>query len=104
VETSIASREEAIIQVELIRIQKTYNHELFRENAPSLLHQITGGSLPLLLNSKLQLREVCTHPFLIKGATPKTETRIAASLGEQANKKEIRLRALINSSGKMIFF
>jgi chromodomain-helicase-DNA-binding protein 7 len=66
VETSIAAKEETIVQVELTRIQKTYDRALLHENAPSLLHQITGGSLPSLLNLKLQLRKVCSHPFLNK--------------------------------------
>jgi hypothetical protein len=102
VKTSIAAKEETIIRVELTRIHKIYCRTLLHENAPSLLHQITGGSLSSLLNLMMQLRKVCNHPFLTKGATPKIETQIAVRLGEQATKEEIELRALIDSSGKMI--
>jgi chromodomain-helicase-DNA-binding protein 7 len=102
VETSIGAKEETIIEVELTRIQKTFYRALLHENAPTLLQQITGGSLPSLLNLMMQLRKVCNHPFLIKGATQNIEAQIAAKLGQDATKEDIELRALIDSSGKMI--
>jgi chromodomain-helicase-DNA-binding protein 7 len=102
VDPLIGEKEETIIQVELTRTQKMYYRALLHENAPVLLHQITGGSLPSLLNLMMQLRKVCNHPFLIKGATEKIEAQVAARLGDGALKEEIELRALIDSSGKMI--
>jgi SNF2 family DNA or RNA helicase len=104
VEQSIAAKEETIIEVELTRIQKTYYRALLHENTSTLLQHITGGSLPSLLNLMMQLRKVCNHPSLIKGATQNIEVQIAAKFGETATQEEVELRAIIDSSGKMIFF
>ena len=80
VDTSIAAKEETIIEVELTRIQKTYYKALLHENAGTLLQQITGGALPSLLNLMMQLRKVCNHPFLIKGAPAAIEEQVAKNL------------------------
>ena len=65
------------------------------------MQQITGGSLPSLQNLMMQLRKVCNHPYLIKGASEFIEKMIREKLS-QASEDEIQLQALIESSGKMI--
>ena len=102
VETSIAAKEETIIEVELTRIQKTYYRALLHENASTLLQQITGGSLPSLLNLMMQLRKVCNHPFLIKGARENIEEQIKNKMPPDTDPEDIELEALIDASGKMI--
>ncbi|KAK8835567.1 choline dehydrogenase 6 [Tritrichomonas musculus] len=102
VETSIAAKEETIIEVELTRIQKTYYRALLLDNQSTLLQQITGGSLPSLLNLMMQLRKVCNHPFLIKGAKENIENQIASKMPQDSTQDDIELEALIDSSGKMI--
>ena len=102
VETSIAAKEETIIEVELTRIQKTYYRALLLDNTSTLLQQITGGSLPSLLNLMMQLRKVCNHPFLVKGAKENIEMQIASKLPPETSQDDIELDALIDSSGKMI--
>ncbi|OHT00807.1 SNF2 family N-terminal domain containing protein [Tritrichomonas foetus] len=102
VETSIAAKEETIIEVELTRIQKTYYRAFLHESASTLLQQITGGSLPSLLNLMMQLRKVCNHPFLIKGAREDIEEQIKQKMPEETDIEDIELKALIDASGKMI--
>lgn len=102
VETSLAAKEETIVEVELTRIQKTYYRALLHENASVLLTQITGGSLPSLQNLMMQLRKVCNHPLLIKGAPEQIKLQITEKMGEDADEDDILLRSLIDSSGKMI--
>lgn len=102
VETSIAAKEETIIMVELTRIQKTYYRALLHESSGMLLQQITGGSLPSLLNLMMQLRKVCNHPFLIKGAEQNIVKKVEEKHGEGADEDEVYLEALVDASGKMI--
>ena len=103
VEKDILPKEETIIEVELTRQQKTFYRAFLYENAATLLQQITGGALPSLMNLMMQLRKTCNHPYLIQGA----EDSIVKQKKEQYKDsnldiKEIEMRALIESSGKMI--
>jgi chromodomain-helicase-DNA-binding protein 7 len=98
VDSTIAAKEETIIEVELTKTQKTYYRAFLHENAPTLLKQITGGSLPSLLNLMMQLRKVCNHPFLLKGARERIEEQMADGSPQEVIEK----RALVESSGKMI--
>lgn len=102
VDSTIAAKEETIIEVELTRIQKTYYKLLLHENAGTLISNITGGALPSLLNLMMQLRKVCNHPFLLKGVTESVEEQFAEKLQMDVNDPQVQLRALIESSGKMI--
>ena len=102
VDQTIAAKEETIIEVELTRIQKTYYKLLLHKNASTLLSNITGGTLPSLLNLMMQLRKVCNHPFLLKGVTESIEQQFAEKLGGTVQDEEVQLKALVESSGKMI--
>ncbi|OHT13629.1 SNF2 family N-terminal domain containing protein [Tritrichomonas foetus] len=102
VDTTIAAKEETIIEVELTRTQKTYYGALLHDNAGVLLTQITGGALPSLLNLMMQLRKVCNHPFLLKGATNSIEKKVAEKLGKPITDEEVQLRSIVDSSGKLI--
>lgn len=103
VEKSLAPKEETIIEVELTRIQKTFYRAFIHQNAPTLLQQITVGSLPSLQNLMMQLRKVCNHPFLIKGAEEGIVNEIKNSDTEnKLTNDEVRNKALIESSGKMV--
>ena len=101
VEKSLAPKEETIINVELTKIQKTFYRAFINKNSTTLLHQITFGSLPSLQNLMMQLRKVCNHPFLIKGA----ENSIYKELkSENSNltEEELRLKGIVTACGKMI--
>ena len=103
VEMSILPKVETIVQVELTRTQKKYYRAFLQENKATLLQHITGGALVSLQNLMMQLRKLCNHPYLIKGA----ENQIIREMKEQfqgtLRRQEIELKAMIESSGKMIF-
>lgn len=102
VETTIAAKEETIIEVELTRTQKTYYRAFLDENRDVLLSQITSGALPSLKNLMMQLRKVCNHPYLIKGANESIVEQFTKAAPEGTPKPEIELKALVQSSGKFI--
>ncbi|EAY09469.1 SNF2 family N-terminal domain containing protein [Trichomonas vaginalis G3] len=102
VETTIAAKEETIIQVELTRTQKTFYRAFLDENRDVLLSQITSGALPSLKNLMMQLRKVCNHPYLIKGATDTILEQFTKASPENTPKSDIELKALVQSSGKLI--
>ena len=98
----MAAKGETIIEVELTRIQKTYYRSLLHDNSSTLISNITHGALPSLLNLMVQLRKVCNHPFLLNGVTESVEEQFAEKLQLDGQDPQVRLRALIESSGKMI--
>ena len=101
VDKDIAAKEETIVEVELTRVQKKFYKALLHENARVLLKQITNGALPSLLNLMMQLRKVCNHPYLIKGAEDSIlEEKKAENPNIEPNK--LALNALTESSGKMV--
>ena len=104
VENDILPKEETIIQVELTRTQKKFYKAFLNDNASSLFQQLTySGNLPSLLNLVMQLRKVCNHPFLIRGAEESIVKEMRMNNTDpNLSRKQIRKKALIESSGKMI--
>ena len=101
VDKDIGAKEETIVEVELTRVQKKFYKALLHENARVLLKQITNGALPSLLNLMMQLRKVCNHPYLIKGA----EESILVEKHEEKPELsdfDLHMAALTESSGKMV--
>ncbi|CAD5206696.1 unnamed protein product [Bursaphelenchus okinawaensis] len=97
VEKTLQPKEETIIEVQLSNIQKKYYRAILERNFTHLLK----GSMPSLMNTMMELRKCCNHPFLIKGA----EEQIISELKPlHANKSEDELNnlALIQSSGKLV--
>ncbi|CAD5209696.1 unnamed protein product [Bursaphelenchus xylophilus] len=97
VEKTLQPKEETIIEVQLSNIQKKYYRAILERNFTHLLK----GSMPSLMNTMMELRKCCNHPFLIKGA----EEQILAELKPiHASKTEDELNnlALIQSSGKLV--
>jgi chromodomain-helicase-DNA-binding protein 7 len=101
VEKSLLPKEETIIEVEMTRIQKTFYRAMLSEKASTLLSQITGGALPSLLNLMMQLRKICNHPYLIKGGEGGIVEQMKAEF-TTLSESELRVRCIVDSSGKMI--
>jgi hypothetical protein len=99
VDSTIARKEERIIEVELTRIQKAYDQALLHENASTFLAQITAAALPWLL---MQLRKVCNRPFLLTGTTDVIEGQMAYRLNKPVISDEVHYRVFVDSSGKLI--
>ncbi|ESO06310.1 hypothetical protein HELRODRAFT_149039, partial [Helobdella robusta] len=68
VEKSLAPKEETIIEVELTNIQKKYYRAILERNFAFLARGGAYASVPTLMNTMMELRKCCNHPFLINGA------------------------------------
>jgi len=67
VEKTLASKEETIIEVELTNIQKKYYRAILERNFSFLAKGGTYTNLPNLMNTMMELRKCCNHPYLING-------------------------------------
>ncbi|KAH0785021.1 F/Y-rich N-terminus family protein [Histomonas meleagridis] len=91
VDKNIAAKEETIIECTLTKTQKQFYKAVLENNAGFLSK---GANLK---NISMDLRKVCLHPYLIKGA----EEKILAERGTNLTDQEI-MDCLIRSSGKFI--
>lgn len=96
VEKSIPVKEETIVEVELTTTQKKWYRSILEKNFSWLKQGSKKGNVPNLINTMMELRKCCIHPWLLKGA----EDQILEELN--ANTAEAQARALIQSSGKMV--
>jgi len=68
VEKSIAPKEETIVEVELTNIQKKYYRAILERNFTFLAKGAgSTANLPNLMNTMMELRKCCNHPYLING-------------------------------------
>ncbi|EGF78368.1 hypothetical protein BATDEDRAFT_35805 [Batrachochytrium dendrobatidis JAM81] len=97
VEKSIPVKEETIVEVELTTTQKKWYRSILEKNF-SWLKQGTlkKTNVPNLINTMIELRKCCIHPWLLKGA----EDQILDELNARTNEQQFN--ALIQSSGKMV--
>lgn len=101
VDQNIAAKEETIVEVELTTIQKKFYRAILEKNFSFLAKGGGYANLPNLMNTMMELRKCCNHPFLIKGAEDKiVSDYLSTSDDPERNSKQ--LKALIESSGKMV--
>lgn len=67
VEKKLAPKEETIIEVELTNIQKKYYRAILEKNFSFLSKGAGQTNVPNLVNTMMELRKCCNHPYLIKG-------------------------------------
>ena len=73
VEKNLAPKQETIIEVELTNIQKKYYRAILEKNFSFLSKGAGHTNMPNLLNTMMELRKCCNHPYLINGErTPET--------------------------------
>jgi superfamily II DNA or RNA helicase len=96
VEKSIPVKEETIVEVELTTTQKKWYRSILERNF-SWLKQGGRKNVPNLINTMIELRKCCIHPWLLNGA----EEQILAEMNCD-DSGEKHLQALIQSSGKMV--
>lgn len=96
VEASIPVKEETVIEVELTSIQKRYYRAILERNFSFLLKGSKGSNAPNLINTMMELRKCCIHPYLIQGAE---ETIL-----HEANLSDFpsQFNCMIQSSGKLV--
>ncbi|TRY56235.1 hypothetical protein DNTS_028552 [Danionella cerebrum] len=101
VEKNLAPKQETIIEVELTDVQKKYYRAILERNFSFLSMGATHNSnVPNLLNTMMELRKCCNHPYLITGA----EEKIVAELREVYDPfaPDFHLQALVRSAGKLV--
>ncbi|XP_041805875.1 chromodomain-helicase-DNA-binding protein 8 isoform X3 [Chelmon rostratus] len=101
VEKNLAPKQETIIEVELTDVQKKYYRAILERNFSFLsLGANSNSNVPNLLNTMMELRKCCNHPYLINGA----EEKIVAELREVYDPlaPDFHLQALIRSAGKLV--
>lgn len=85
-------------QVQLSNIQKKYYRAILERN---FTHLLKGSSQPSLMNTMMELRKCCNHPFLINGAEEQILQEVKL-LNPGKTEEEIQLHGLIHSSGKVV--
>ncbi len=96
VEKSIPVKEETVIEVELTALQKRYYRAILEKNFAFLTKGARGNNTPNLVNTMMELRKCCIHPYLIKG----TEDRILKECG--ASSQDEIMGCMIQASGKLV--
>ncbi|XP_010778613.1 chromodomain-helicase-DNA-binding protein 9-like [Notothenia coriiceps] len=100
VEKKLAPKEETIIEVELTNIQKKYYRAILEKNFTFLAKGAGQANMPNLVNTMMELRKCCNHPYLIKGA----EEKIMEDFREvySPNAFDFHLQAMVQSAGKLV--
>ncbi|KAI4878901.1 hypothetical protein NFI96_021724 [Prochilodus magdalenae] len=100
VEKNLAPKEETIIEVELTNIQKKYYRAILEKNFTFLAKGANQHNMPNLINTMMELRKCCNHPYLITGA----EEKILESFRKTHNPDapDFQLQAMIQAAGKLV--
>uniref|UniRef100_W5KQJ9 Chromodomain helicase DNA binding protein 6 n=1 Tax=Astyanax mexicanus TaxID=7994 RepID=W5KQJ9_ASTMX len=100
VEKNLAPKEETIIEVELTNIQKKYYRAILEKNFAFLAKGANQHNMPNLINTMMELRKCCNHPYLITGA----EEKILESFRKNHNPDapDFQLQAMIQAAGKLV--
>jgi len=83
-------------KVTLTTVQKKYYRAILEKNLTWLKKGTKKNNMPNLVNTMIELRKCCIHPFLIKGA----EDRILKE--DNAITPEQQFKSMINASGKLV--
>ncbi|XP_030826338.1 LOW QUALITY PROTEIN: chromodomain-helicase-DNA-binding protein 8-like [Camarhynchus parvulus] len=101
VEKNLAPKQETIIEVELTNAQKRLYRAILERNFAYLARGAGHGNVPNLLNTMMELRKCCNHPYLINGAEEQIVAELRASL-PALPAPELALQALVRSAGKLV--
>uniref|UniRef100_A0A8C7G3H4 Chromodomain helicase DNA binding protein 6 n=1 Tax=Oncorhynchus kisutch TaxID=8019 RepID=A0A8C7G3H4_ONCKI len=100
VEKNLAPKEETIIEVELTNMQKKYYRAILEKNFTFLAKGANQHNMPNLINTMMELRKCCNHPYLIKGAEEKILDSFRKTHSPDA--WDFNLQAMIQAAGKLV--
>ncbi|XP_072237540.1 chromodomain-helicase-DNA-binding protein 6 isoform X2 [Leuresthes tenuis] len=100
VEKNLAPKAETIIEVELTNIQKKYYRAILEKNFSFLSKGANQHNMPNLINTMMELRKCCNHPYLITGAEEKILESFKKSHSPDA--PDFQLQAMIQAAGKLV--
>ncbi|XP_065278989.1 chromodomain-helicase-DNA-binding protein 8 [Emys orbicularis] len=101
VEKNLAPKQETIIEVELTNIQKKYYRAILEKNFSFLSKGAGHTNMPNLLNTMMELRKCCNHPYLINGAEEKILAEFRDSCPHYVP-HDLHLQAMVRSAGKLV--
>nr|XP_033818823.1 chromodomain-helicase-DNA-binding protein 6 isoform X1 [Geotrypetes seraphini]XP_033818824.1 chromodomain-helicase-DNA-binding protein 6 isoform X1 [Geotrypetes seraphini] len=100
VEKNLAPKQETIIEVELTNIQKKYYRAILEKNFTFLTKGANQHNMPNLINTMMELRKCCNHPYLINGAEEKILEDFRKTHSPDA--VDFQLQAMIQAAGKLV--
>ncbi|XP_037668365.1 chromodomain-helicase-DNA-binding protein 6 isoform X3 [Choloepus didactylus] len=100
VEKNLAPKQETIIEVELTNIQKKYYRAILEKNFSFLTKGANQHNMPNLINTMMELRKCCNHPYLINGAEEKILEDFRKTHSPDAS--DFQLQAMIQAAGKLV--
>uniref|UniRef100_A0A8C5SQB9 DNA helicase n=1 Tax=Laticauda laticaudata TaxID=8630 RepID=A0A8C5SQB9_LATLA len=100
VEKNLAPKQETIIEVELTNIQKKYYRAILEKNFSFLSKGANQHNMPNLINTMMELRKCCNHPYLINGAEEKILEDFRKTHNSEA--PDFQLQAMIQAAGKLV--
>ncbi|XP_077315307.1 chromodomain-helicase-DNA-binding protein 6 [Lithobates pipiens] len=100
VEKNLAPKQETIIEVELTNIQKKYYRAILEKNFTFLAKGANQHNMPNLINTMMELRKCCNHPYLINGAEEKILEDFRKTHNPDAS--DFQLQAMIQAAGKLV--
>uniref|UniRef100_A0ACB8F5Y5 Choline dehydrogenase 6 n=1 Tax=Sphaerodactylus townsendi TaxID=933632 RepID=A0ACB8F5Y5_9SAUR len=100
VEKNLAPKQETIIEVELTNIQKKYYRAILEKNFTFLSKGANQHNMPNLINTMMELRKCCNHPYLINGAEEKILEDFRKTHSPDAF--DFQLQAMIQAAGKLV--
>lgn len=102
VEKSIAPKEETIIEVELTNMQKKWYRAILEKNFTFLQKGTSSANVPNLMNTMMELRKCCNHPYLINGAEESIVAEYASQASADSQDPDLLMRSLVHASGKLV--
>ncbi len=103
VEKSLKPKEETIVEVELTNMQKKYYRAILERNFSFLSKGTGNANMPNLMNTMMELRKCCIHPYLLNGAEEQIQEDYKKRKDDYSDHEDLYFRALTHSSGKMVF-
>ncbi|THG99366.1 hypothetical protein EW026_g2965 [Hermanssonia centrifuga] len=88
--TSLPTKSERILRVEMSALQTHFYKNILTKNFQGLIKSANGNNNISLLNIAMELKKAANHPYLFDGAESRTENN------------EETLKGLVMSSGKMV--
>ena len=102
VEKSLKPKEETIVEVELTNIQKKYYRGILEKNFSFLQKSGSSANVPNLMNTMMELRKCCIHPYLLNGAEEQIQEDYSSRRSDFQDTEDLFYKALTHSSGKMV--
>ncbi|QQP37777.1 Uncharacterized protein FKW44_018168, partial [Caligus rogercresseyi] len=100
VEKSLKPKEETIVEVELTNMQKKYYRGILEKNFSFLSKGTSYANVPNLMNTMMELRKCCIHPYLLNGAEEQIQDEYRTMT--ESDPDGVYFNALTRSSGKMV--